>query len=520
MSRKFVVTINNSKWSISYIGLGDHGNPIVAPITIDPLEIHYDDTVERREELFIRIQRWLENVYTDILRNDDSYLDFQRLFSDLAMMKTGAVKSFVEIHVDKDNSSAQNVDFVLTFYKAISLFLEKDNRLIDLNAYILHLYCTWQWYALQKYVLVDHKYNSKENSLIRDFSAAYKKINDILSNDDYTYAIQYFVKWFSSNLRKSPILREHLKISLVLWAPGKKYDYFSEEPILYEFSSENSMINWEKTILHPVYSTDRGAQKAVRTTMTQYTFPRYDLETSLNLARLLKNNHPTTNRRTRIGPIPLAFLVICGVILAGTLANNILPPQFHWKNDITNGIALSELLVLTCLTFKTIRKYDLLSFVQLTAPRIFGGAMIGYLTILLQKDSTTFNNSLHDSLYPLPVIFLWIIVIVIGFGYLYFDIYPKVRDQKISRTRAKTILLLSLFITTVSGMAVLPIVTRMYPADCLSIFCSIELLSPLGFINFSYTLTFIPLALLTGLVTQFIFEERTVTAPIWSPEEN
>jgi hypothetical protein len=35
----------------------------------------------------------------------------------------------------------------------------------------------------------------------------------------------------------------------------------------------------------------------------------------------------------------------------------------------------------------------------------------------------------------------------------------------------------------------------------------------------SIMLSFVPMALLTGLVTQFIFEEHTVTASVWAPEE-
>jgi len=34
-----------------------------------------------------------------------------------------------------------------------------------------------------------------------------------------------------------------------------------------------------------------------------------------------------------------------------------------------------------------------------------------------------------------------------------------------------------------------------------------------------FVISFVPLALLTGLVTQFIFEEKSVTTSVWTPEE-
>jgi hypothetical protein len=519
MRKKFVVDVNDSQWSVSYIGLGEHGSPIIAPLIINPLETHPDDIVELREELFIRIQRWLENIYADISKNDAVFFEFRHLFSDLAMMKTGAVKSFVEIHVGKDNFSAENVDFVLAFYKAISLFLEKDSRIIDLDAYLVHLYSTWQWYALQKYLLANDQYNDKGKSLNREFSKTYKKLNEILSDDDYTYAIQYFVKWFSPNLRKSPLLREHLKISLILWNPEHQRNCFSEYPLQEEFAAENSMIDWRKLILHRVFSKDEGAQKAVRAVVTQYTFPRYDLETSLNLARLLANNKPNNSGRTAIISILLTFLEIIAALLIGTvLANSFSDSENLLK--IKLFISLGELITFVTIFYRIIRKYDLVSFVQLSAPRIFGGVMIGYLTILLQGDSATFNNVFWENLHSFPVFIFWALVLIVGFGYLFFDTFPQVRDNRISIRRATTIFLLSLLITTISGMVVLPVITSMYPITCTASLCSLQIISPFGDISFAYALTFIPLALLTGLVTQFIFEDRTVTAPVWSPEEN
>ena len=44
-------------------------------------------------------------------------------------------------------------------------------------------------------------------------------------------------------------------------------------------------------------------------------------------------------------------------------------------------------------------------------------------------------------------------------------------------------------------------------------------LGPFGWVDLSQYLTFVPVALFTGLVTQFVFEELTLPASVWSPEQ-
>lgn len=520
MGWKFLIDLKSSEWKITCSEAG-------TPIELHPY--HYSFSIRQSETeysqdydggfLSFQFLNLLEEIEKNVADCSSNRRQWERLFSDLNLMRIGGPDRFVEIRMNSGrNPGAAEVNALTAFFKAVALFLDDEIRRERMNASLAHLYCTWQWYSLLKYLTGSIAVENISQALLMEFSRAYRQVNALLSDDRNSLAVCEMQKWVNSHLLSGPLLREFLKTRLLLCDDTRYLEFQSPYTLLEKHAVTNSLIDWSKTRLHPVFASHPSARKAVRAVISQYIFPRYDFDTSLHLVRLLKNNQP----ERRLLSVWHYFAVMTGWLLALLAIGSIGAYSLGGLESTPTeqlGIAAAEFVLgPLCMSIWFVRRFDVASLANLVAPRIFGGVMIGYLTILLQSDSVKLNNALWGRFHGLPAVIMLAGVLTIGALYLYFDILPQVRDQATARARTAAILFLALLLSFLSGTVILAIATAMYPPDCMGA-CMVYLFGPFGWLNLAFVITFVPLALMTGLVTQFIFEERTVTAPVWAPEE-
>jgi hypothetical protein len=68
------------------------------------------------------------------------------------------------------------------------------------------------------------------------------------------------------------------------------------------------------------------------------------------------------------------------------------------------------------------------------------------------------------------------------------------------------------------GLFLLPIFTNAFADQLRYPLERVVFLGPTGWVDLYHFLVFTPLALLVGLVTQFLFEEKTITTSVWPLE--
>jgi len=508
---------------------GSHTDPFI--IKSELIRAEYSDRPDKRGLLSNSVTAWLESIVEELRWKDGRMLNFQHDFTDEYLSGAGSVSRLLNINIHAEGDSLENSLVLLSaFFKGLSRFLGRQERVSDWGAWSAHLFFTWQWYNLSKYLcesLSERNTQPYYYALIKDLAQAYRLVADCIDDKRYAVAIHQIQVWKrpKSTFRlaraekaelSGPLLRESMRTSLVLWReidpikdlinadviPAPGYPYFSP-------------VQWNATRLHVVFSQYEPAKKSVRELITHWLLPRYNLDTALHLARRLRNNRPD---RVEISVAKYLFFLITWLLLViavGSVMIQIIPTA-------SAGLPISvgeTLLGLGGIAGILIRILDVNILPHLAAPRIVGGVMIGYLTIMLENGSIEVNQVLWNNYWGLPALLVLVSVLFAGFTYLYFDVRPLARDGKTSFKRAFSTLVLSFMLASLVGLAVVAVITAKDPVECRHLFCHFTFWGPFGQVNLAYFISFVPMALLAGLVTQFIFEERTVTSPVWSPEE-
>jgi hypothetical protein len=128
---------------------------------------------------------------------------------------------------------------------------------------------------------------------------------------------------------------------------------------------------------------------------------------------------------------------------------------------------------------------------------------------------------------------------ILAGSYLFFDARPVTGGDKAATdnqwdvfwsAHGKAILRAGLvFIFTVIATVLIGLVVLALPASiCQTYTYTIGrlplldgcLIGPLGLVHWKNLLAYAPIALLAGMITQFIWEERPVTAPLWASDES
>lgn len=286
--------------------------------------------------------------------------------------------------------------------------------------------------------------------------------------------------------------------------------------------------------------------------------PRYDFKTALQFSALLVNSHgkncPPASFFSRIWQKftqagaktavyclthPVWFMVFyvvyaAAVIGMGTyygstviLSADHTRLDFYWVNLLEAVLLLIPALIILLEVGLNLVGYLLL-------PRLTGGIVVGYFALVFQNEPDGLSNIIWQGSTIQPpfaiediflVLMVWLIVIAVGFFYLIFDIRPMVQDQELAAKRAWFTLCIAVMISGLLGLIAVGVTTALTGLSAVSE-CTgsvdqsfLCFLGPVGWVDLRQFLVYVPLALLAGLVTQFIFEDKPLTAPVWSIEQ-
>jgi hypothetical protein len=110
-------------------------------------------------------------------------------------------------------------------------------------------------------------------------------------------------------------------------------------------------------------------------------------------------------------------------------------------------------------------------------------------------------------------------VMLRGLLYLVLDTNTLVRNKRTSWKRVGQTLSSALLVSALAGLLVVSLTSLANTGPEYEQVMHWYFLGPFGWVNLYHYFLFVPLALFTGLVTQFIFEEQSVTASVWAAEQ-
>lgn len=282
---------------------------------------------------------------------------------------------------------------------------------------------------------------------------------------------------------------------------------------------------WKGLTVHPVFATDRGWQvkEFVRQLIANVMLPHYQLFDALRMSYLLRRAPEQVGRaRDKMSFANLVTSLFAGLIflLVGIPLISLIPgmPALEaWPANLPY-IALSWTTLITTAVFLGMHLDGSVAH-YLLLPRLLGGMMVGYLALALQGESFLLKNTVFSSSDPVLGWVLAAIILIgtlwIGFTYLKFECLSIIHDNRISTIRAAVLLFTSLIASALIGLFVVGLTTAMEKGDNREIHQLLWMIGPAGVIDLRQYLVFVPLAMLTGFVSQFIFEDKAITASIW-----
>jgi hypothetical protein len=503
------------------------GEPISIPPDIWQKMNESPEIYQQLGEIKTLLVTHLENLDDKLKGNPVDRVKFWNLFSDARWMVEEPVPPFLEVDTHGEQASeAVKMDLwcvSAAFYRSICLFLGEGNRYVTMSARLIYLFAAWQWYNLIKRLTREQPV--AEMQYLAELGEAYRLIVHLLNEPEFSQAMRWLAVWrgvWQTGIT-GPLLREKMRLSLpLIWEKPESRDnidvtiviaapgFFDIEPLI-----------WTNARLHNVFA-DReflSGRTDIRSLITEWLLSRYDFESTLLTARLLRQNVSLKWNNAHWKVILLCITsVVLGLILGHLGAAGFIEiPQLQTQPWLWSVVQWLPVVFVGFLAWQTIEHSI---FPYLALPRVIGGIFIGYIALVVEDYSQKIGITLWtDNI--LPGVLLWAIILAAGFLYLYFDVRPLVGDRCVAIRRASITMGVALSIAMFSGMATVALVTAMedYCVSQPNGEAAKCFLGLFGWVDCYQYLTFVPLALLTGLVTQFIFEERTVTASIWSSEQ-
>ncbi len=530
-------------------------SPVYSLDQLDNYHAMVDAVVERLEEIAGSSER-AERVALSQMFQDEHLKDagIKGLISDPKSIETtrGEYAGNTEIH------SQDLAALSIVLYKAIYRFLRRDERYLNQGAGLAYFYAAWQWFNLTKQLsmVVYQDYLNKQSNttpsqvlsypyrfLIREMTDAHQALAQMLqSPPDFDEAIKWLAYWAKIELKSSGLLREQMRLSLPLIPSGwgdpkdvcKVVEVYRPVPAPgwggTSSPSKQKQLNpgpdWGEAVLHPIFQAASGKEttgrQAIRRLISDWLLPRYDFDNSVQFARLLKDN--CSNRKWTGFWMILALVgLLFGLFLGAYALSKPVSAWMGWPPEWVMWACMALEWMGMVGVFLFIRKvldHSVLPYLLL--PRVAGGIMVGYIALVLSEDSYRLRNffiSENGFCTVLRLLLFWAAVLLLSYWYLYYDTLPFAGTQHaaVARGRAVRGVSVALALTLLIGFFVLGIASQMYlythiPQE------NLVLLGPVGLIDWQTFVIFVPFALLTGLVTQFIFEEKTVTTSVWAPE--
>lgn len=526
-------------WKLSWVNDFDDGVDFEFPadILISKIE-HYS-------------HRWsmkLDNYYQG-LELPDHIAAFDECFSGDSPTITEQIEE--SLGLSGDELYLKKLLGYMVFYYGLLKFLHRDNRYEVIGSHTLYLLTAWQVYNLYKELLlfpVDESAitPTERYRIITNFARAHRTINEILSNDIFAQSLYSFRQYGGFIDLSGPLFRERMFVSLPLVFKAGSNEFSLSNPIPAPgLKADLKASHWPEVKIHPMIQKNPGGETAVRNLIAEKLLTRYDYGTAIRLSYLLKRQDKWW--AFRLLPFSVFFALIWVfvasifvtftwtklidfidgfppmiMLLNGSLDRpdnwNFLGPVFRIPGPwILSLIIWIGPLFLVIVGFFMLERHIL---PHLILPRLIGGITLANLTILLEGGAENLLESLWSSGWVI-IHLIFFSVLIIGFAYLYMDVRPLVRDKKVARVRSWWVLLIAFFLSAGWGLLSGALLTGSSDFECIPLGAEcIRFFSLFGWVDLSVYLVIVPVTFLTGLVAQFLFEEKTVTSPIWASEEH
>lgn len=462
------------------------------------------------------ITYWLLEVENTIATPD--YTDqaaYATLFSDATAAQQKIENIF---RINKGPYTIQDWFFLAAFYKGLFFYLRDDERWKRFDASILTLYAAWQWYNIIKTLDA-----SSENRL-NDIAEAHQALSRLLESGEWELsgaarALARMVpgidlSFLVYRMRLQMVLKSNPNENAPIQPAFSPHELY-QKPCWFKGSigwDSRNAPNEYAIELHPLFSDkDKGGAAALRMLATEWALKRYDFDTALRLANL------QTKKRLNLKnwSITLVLILVTTIILFVTITSSTFL-AIHSASPATPLILFQWVVIAALLyVFSVFFGWRFLS--RFGLPRLIGGIFIGYSALIFEDSSATLSNALWSNGWS-AVVFLWVAVLAAGGYYLYNDIQPYTGNYTETFHRVFIMLPIFFLMSATIGLFLLPIFTNAF-ADQLGY--SLEHMvfrGPTGLVDLHHFLVFTPLALLVGLVTQFLFEEKTITTSVWPLE--
>ncbi len=474
------------------------------------VEVKPDDqrnTASSYYTLCDRLFNKLVVIYEEKMTTPSGYLLFEDAFSSFSDANLQKLVDLQKLVKSKKVSIADEKACLraAAMFKSLVKFLEDDDRYQTLDARFLLIFCVWQWFNLIKAILqnITETRDLERSGFKRnEFALVYKKLHHYLIDPAFHDVISFINKWAAGEplesgwddwlpytlvlVQKKPHLPTSLPINTAVPIPGFE---------------RNKSFAWGGVVLHPVFRLDRSAKIAVKRLVTHFALPHYNLDAAIHLSHLYKKNQPLNYKH----PTWLFVMVLLFAVLVAASISILL-------GSIPGLFTMSAILFWGYFLFTV----DWELMIHLLLPRVCAGILVGYSALLLEGDSA----KMACKIFGTPALAgIWIVLVLGGALYLFFDIRPWSVKPRQTLNRTGQILLITLILSVLIGFLVLPLANQVYGAPGGN--THLEPFSgPFGLIDLKQFLTFVPLALLTGLISQFIFEEEPLTTSVWAPQRN
>ena len=516
-------------------------------INFHPLSDNPDDSINLRDYLIIRnddreyppikysqnkkevnpqdYYGFSKNVKVVLIELFDSDLDYVLFdsFSDIFLQSDLGTQRVIGTSESKDKTKLHEDDIkgclqIAAMYKAIFSFLNENDREIVLDARLMLIFSLWQWLSFLKVISANYEFKELPPFLLDELSFAYKAANNHFQNSDYVDSFRFIYYWVKSRELGSG-LNEFLIYSMVLMpsqeeGDSKKGGLEYNIPIIPAGFIDYNQFDWGSVILHPIFKEHRPARVAVMRLVTHHALPSYDFDAALHLAHLLNTNKPMKGKH----PIWLFILAIFAIIFIPVFINNTVQPidvPFPILNTLPTSLAVTTFSIILAASFwYMVKTYTNELIIHLLLPRVWAGILVGYSPLIFESGSVDITCTLWET--RLSIAVLWLVMVAISWFYLYHDILPWAIDRHETRTRTVQTLGITLLLSVLIGFIVIPLSTMTYNHPCN--YCDQILFNGIfGKVDIKQLLVFVPLAYITGLISQFIFEEKPLTTSVWAP---
>lgn len=510
ISQKNGEKINSFDFCLQAIGYCNYS------ISVIPNSPQHLNIIKKAKEIAIKLDNFCEfpeehaclsinnQIQINIINKTQHRISWEEMFSDDFSSNGKKFLRFWNINSDlKGLPIHKKQVFLILFYLSLYFYLDSNEKYLKLRANLTYLSILWQLYFLIADWMKKDTLDSYNLGPV--FQELFKKLSNYLDDTNNISTIWYLAA--IAGIRKPDLqTRENMRIALFILPKDKESFTNEEKPIDVGRCFSENRINWREIEVNPFFLAKENHKSAVRQFVSVWALPHYHFEVALQLSNRLVHKTSISKLQKREYLLYLfSLLWFSFVILVGTI--------LVYKKDFpTEMISIFEFMI-GCggWLFVYLKNFDMKLTGSFLFPRLIGGIFVGYVALAVE-DLSGIVTSLVTNRYSL--ILLWVIIILITFFYLYFEIKPSINRKKEIINRILSMILIMILLSANIGLIITAITTASYHKNnlCDPYGCFYGVI---GNVNLNEFLIYVPITIFVGLVTQFIFEEKPITYPVW-----